>query len=246
MKKRSIFFRLMIGYVVVLAMATGVIVYAIIQLREMIDVTQSIILVDNPFLDLHNKLSDALLSETRYDKKYSILHDKALHDNFLVARAEFEQRLDEAARIADTPEMRHVILRVLGFHRFYQALFNEEAGNILSGKKYDAVRLNEEKEKAVDALMGELMQVRVLSQQSIFGKVHQLNRAGARAIHAATLTTAAALIFGVVLSLIITASITTPLAKMKRKTVEISNGIYEADLTLVSPRRSPPWASPST
>jgi two-component system sensor histidine kinase GlrK len=225
----------MIGYVVVLALATGVSVYAIIQLGQMRDVTHSIILVDNPFLDLHNKLSDALLSETRYDKKYTILHDKALHDNFLTARAEFEAHLDEAARIADTDEMRGVILRVLGFHRFYQALFTEEAGYIQTGKKYNAAWFNAEKEKAVDALMGELMQVRVLSQNSIFGKVHQLNKAGVRAINAATVTTATALIFGVVLSLIITASITKPLAVMKRKTAEISSGIYEADLALASP-----------
>jgi len=235
MKKRSIFFRLMIGYVVVLALATGVSVYAILQLGQMRDVTHSIILVDNPFLDLHNKLSDDLLSETRYDKKYTILRDKALHDNFLAARAQFEEHLDEAARIADTAEMRAVILRVLGFHRFYQALFSEEAGYILSGKKYDVARFNDEKEKAVDALMGELMQVRVLSQQSIFGKVHELNRAGVRAINVAMVTTAAALIIGVILSLIITASITKPLAVMKRKTAEISSGIYEADLILASP-----------
>jgi two-component system sensor histidine kinase GlrK len=62
-----------------------------------------------------------------------------------------------------------------------------------------------------------------------------LNKAGVRAINVAMVTTAAALIFGVVLSLIITASITTPLAVMKRKTAEISSGIYEADLTLTSP-----------
>ncbi len=235
MKKRSIFFRLMVGYVVVLVLATGVSVYAIIQLGQMRDVTHSIILVDNPFLDLHNKLSDALLSETRYDKKYTILRDQALYDNFLASRTEFEQYLDEAARIADTAEMRAVILRVLNFHRFYQALFNEEAGYIQSGKKYDAARFNEAKEKAVDSLMSELLQVRVLSQKSIFSKVHQLNKAGVRAINAAMVTTSAALIFGVVLSLIITASITTPLAVMKRKTAEISSGIYEGDLALTSP-----------
>ncbi len=235
MKKRSIFFRLMIGYVVVLALATGVSVYAIIQLREMRDVTHSIILVDNPFIDLHNKLSDDLLSETRYDKKYTILRDKALYDNFQSARAEFEAHLDDAARLADTAEMRAVILRVLGFHRFYLALFTEEAGHIMSGGKYDTAWFNGEKEKAVDSLLNELMQVRVLSQKSIFGKVVQLNEAGVRAINAAMVTTAAALVFGVLLSLIITRSITKPLAEMKRKTTEISNGIYEADLTLASP-----------
>jgi two-component system sensor histidine kinase GlrK len=37
------------------------------------------------------------------------------------------------------------------------------------------------------------------------------------------------------LSIFITLSITRPLAEMKRKTAEISSGIYEADLTLTSP-----------
>ena len=55
--KLSIFSRLMIGYLAFLVLAMGVSVYAIIQLRYVRDVTHSIILVDNPLLELHKNLS---------------------------------------------------------------------------------------------------------------------------------------------------------------------------------------------
>jgi two-component system sensor histidine kinase GlrK len=48
-------------------------------------------------------------------------------------------------------------------------------------------------------------------------------------------TTTAAIAVGVVLSILITASITVPLAEMKKKTAEISRGIYEANLNVTSP-----------
>ena len=83
--------------------------------------------------------------------------------------------------------------------------------------------------------MDELMKVRLLSQKSIFEKVKQLSDAGTRATNAAMMTTAAALLFGIALSVLITASITVPLAEMKKKTAEISRGIYEANLNVTSP-----------
>ncbi len=233
--KWSIFSRLMTGYLVLLIMATGVSAYAIIQLRFMREVTHSIILVENPLMDLYKNLSDAVLSEQRYEKKYVIMHDAVLYEGFRKSNAEFEQYLQDAMRIADSAELKAALSDAADRHLFYQALFDEEVEYLKAGQPYDAAWYNENKEAFVNTLLDDLMQVRVLSQASMVAKVKQLSEAGTRATSAAMVTTAAAVVIGVVLSLIITWSITKPLAMMKKKTAEIGNGYYEADLKISSP-----------
>ncbi len=225
----------MTGYLALLILAMGVSVYAIIQLRAVRDVTNSVIAVDNALLDFHKNLSDALLSETRYDKKFVIMRDAALYEGFLTSKAEFEKYLADAMRTADTPGMQEVLARVAALHADYQARFAEEAVFIREGKKYPVAAYGDEKDKIVNSLMDELQKVRSLSQKSIFDKVTGLSDAGRRATNAAMVTTAAALLFGAVLSFLITTGITAPLALMKKKTAEISRGVYEANLNITSP-----------
>jgi len=108
-------------------------------------------------------------------------------------------------------------------------------GYLKAGKPYAVAWYNERKETFVNALLDELMKVRVLSQQSMLGKVKHLSEAGRLATNAGMITTAVAIAIGVVLSLVITWSITKPLSLVKKKTTEISNGLYEADLKISSP-----------
>ncbi len=225
----------MTGYLALLVLAMGVSAYAIIQLRYVRDVTHSVIQVDNPLLDLHKSLSDALLSETRYEKKFVIMRDAALYDGFLKSKAEFEQYLADARRIADSADVKEVLVRAATLHAEYQTRFAEETTYIKAGTKYSAAWYGDEKDKIVNSLMDELLKVRFLSQKSIFDKVKLLSDAGTRATNAAMVTTAAALLFGIVLSVLITSGITGPLAEMKKKTAEISRGIYEANLNITSP-----------
>ena len=233
--KWSIFSRLMTGYLALLVLATGVSIYAIIQLRHVRDVTQSVILVDNPLLDLHKNLSDALLSETRFEKKFVITRDKVLYDGFLKSKAEFAQNLRDAMRLADSAALKAILKSVADLHTVYQDRFAEEVGYLRSGKKYDAAWYGDEKDRIVNDLIEKLFKVRALSQKSIVDKVKQLSEAGTRATNAAMITTAAAIVIGIVLSILITWSITAPLRAMKKKTREISGGIYEADLNITSP-----------
>ncbi len=225
----------MTGNLVLLVLATGVSAYAVIQLRYVRDVTQSVILVDNPLLDAHKNLSDALLSETRFEKKFVITRDEALYDGFLKSTADFEQNLRDATRLADSDDLRQALQVVSDLHRVYQDRFAEEAAYLRSGRSYDAGWYGNEKDRIVNDLIERLSRIRALSQESIFGKVKQLREAGRRATNAAMITTAAAIAIGIILSVLITRSITVPLGVMKKKTREISNGVYQADLDIASP-----------
>src|SRR5512140_1484993 len=88
--------RLFLGYLLLLALAAGMSAYPIVRLGRVAEVTQSIITVDNALMALHKDLTDALLSETRYEKKYLIVQDSALYEGFQKSRTDFEHYLIEA------------------------------------------------------------------------------------------------------------------------------------------------------
>ena len=117
----------------------------------------------------------------------------------------------------------------------HQGFVEAEFASRQAGRQVSEKVNRREKDKAANEAMVKLAQLRDLSQQSILRRIKKLDEAGARARTVAMVITAAALLFGMALSFGITRSIVAPLFRMKKKTGEIAEGIFEADLDLSSP-----------
>ena len=87
----SIFARLIISYLLLFSMLAGVSLYFIYHLSRFNQITRSIILNDTSILEYSNQLSDVLLSEARYDRKFVVLKDEELYANYMQAKNEFNQ-----------------------------------------------------------------------------------------------------------------------------------------------------------
>ncbi len=232
----TIFSRLMLGNLAVLVIATGVSAYAILQLGHMREITHRIIQVHNALIALDKDMTSALLSETRYEKKFVLLQDQSLYEGFLAAKADFEKYLNEAMALAESAKVTDALRRVRELNQAYQARFEEEIASVRPPGRAPRKRYSREKERLVNAAMEELAQLRALSQQSIIDTVQELDEAGTRARTVAMAITGTAFLFGIALSFGITRSITQPLACLKKKTRDIAEGIFEAD----TPPSSPP------
>jgi two-component system sensor histidine kinase GlrK len=230
----SIFSRLMIGFLALLALAMGVGIFALVQLDMVKNVTHSILL-DNYLIDLQKDLSDTLLSETRYEKKFVIMHDSSLREGFLASKSSFERHLAEAGMLPNSSEVKDILARVKDLHNNYQFLCAAETGYLKTGQGYSKQWYDETKERVVNAALEELTKLRSLSEDGILRKIRNLGDAGTQAITVAMSLAAASLALGVFLSVMITRSITLPLAKMQDKTREIARGVFEANLNLPSP-----------
>ena len=231
----TIFSRLMLSYIVLLVMATGVSTYSILQLGQMREVTHSIILLDTNLLDLHKNMVDALLSVSRYEKNITVMWNPDLYKSFLSSNKDFERYLDEAMHLAEPGEMQEVLFRLGNKYRAYQARFAEEVSLLEAGSPHPKNHNGEEKEQVFNQALAELAQLKTLIQQSIFRKVKELDEAGVQAQTMAVVITAVAFLLGLLLSISITRSIIVPLSRMKKKTVEIAAGVLDPDLDLPSP-----------
>lgn len=231
----TIFSRLMLSYLALLVMATGVSTYSILQLGQMRGITHSIILLDTNLLDLHKNMADALLSVSRCEKNITIMWDPVVYKSFLASKKDFERYLKEAKVLAVSEEMKMVLGRLEDRHRAYQALFAEEVALLEAGGPYPENRNEKEKEQVLNQALAELAHLKTMIHQSIFLKVKELDESGVRAQTMAVVITAVAFLLGLLLSISITRSIIVPLARMRKKTVEVAAGVLEPDLDLPSP-----------
>ena len=231
----TIFVRLVIGYLAVFVPVAALTVYAFSQLALFHRVAHDIYRVDGTMKDLGDKLSADLLAQTRYEKKYVITRDKELRNRFALIGDEVSKRIDEGIAIADTADKKNTLVRIRDRYRAYRAQFDQEAGYLEKGRPYSEKASKAKKEEAVDATLREIRSLRLLTEQDTRERIRRLGESGARANRMALAMGGGFILFGIVISLFITRSITRPLSRMKEKTRQVAGGDFGPPLELASP-----------
>ncbi len=231
----SIFSRLVTGFLVIFILAMTVSIYAIIQLSHLENVTKSILAVDYRLIEYEQKMSDHLLSMMRYEKKFVILKDEELYNNYQLSKNSFNNHLEQALPLANTDRSIDIINNIRNSYQHYLALFDTEAMHLRSGTDYSADNFKKEKESSINGLIRSLRELRNYAQQSTYIKVRKVGEAEVNSSNVAIIIGMISLVLGVVISIFITITITKPLAIIKKKTREIAKGNFGDDLTLSSP-----------
>ena len=228
--KITIFSRLAIGYIIILSMVVFSSIYELNQLGKVNEVTRSVLEIDNRILDLQKKLTDSLLSQMRYEKKYIVLEDDSLHDRFLLATADFKKDLQSALSANISPKVQQILKLVERFHNSYQLLVVGEFQNIKNKKSYNTKKYDLEKEDVINKVFNGLKKLEDFSRRNTYDKIKQLDIAVTDSYSVALFIIVATLLAGVVISIIITGNITRPLSTMKKKTHEIAKGNFDISL----------------
>ena len=224
----------MMGYLLLLALASSLSLYSIAQLSRVRNFTHSVIFEDNALLDLNKSLAGSFLAEMENENKFITLRDQAFYDGFLMAWRDFDKYLAQAKALANSQELAVLIERIGTLHIGYQTLFDEEAALRRTGTPYIASRYRTMKTEAVNAMNETLQAMRASVQKTIIRKVTRLNETVELANNITLAVTALSLVLGVIMALLITRSITVPLDRMAKKTAEIGSGVYGPDLDLRS------------
>jgi two-component system sensor histidine kinase GlrK len=231
----TIFSRLFLGYLVIFILVLAISVYAIFQLQQFETVIRSIQGVDNRMLEYEKRLSDSLLSQMRYERKYAIGRDRALYNQFLLASDDFKKIMDQALLFAAAFPQRQMLSKVKADHEGYQSLVAKEMRLVQANQPYDQQGYKQEKEKAVDRILGELKTLEANSQQNSSDKIKKLGEAGADARQWTIWIAILALLGVLTISFFITRSITKPISILIDKTREIASWVFKGDLDLSSP-----------
>jgi two-component system sensor histidine kinase GlrK len=230
----TLFSRLVLGYLAIFLLVMAVGIYAVYQLRRIQEITRSMLERDRRVLDLGERLSDAALSQARYEKKFFITRDQVLHDQFLLFQKDFERLLDQAIPVADSRGK--ILLKTIGEdYQRYRDLVGEEIELMSARKPYSEERYKREKDNAMDGILGGLEKLKARGQQRSEGKLTGLVEAGADAHQVALVIAAVSLGLLLAISLLITRSVTKPLSALKERTGQIARGEFEGSLDFSSP-----------
>ncbi|HWO42757.1 MAG TPA: HAMP domain-containing sensor histidine kinase [Candidatus Eisenbacteria bacterium] len=230
----SLFSRLVLGYLVVFVLVIAVSVYVIIELREFDAITRSILEYDNRALDYEKKLADALLSQVRYERKFTITKDETLYKQFLRFKEDFERYYQQALAVAD-PQAKQHLAEIKRRYERYLDIFGKEAVHLRTGQSYPQAWYKAEKDKISDEVLGLLEKWKARREEETYRKIRRLADSGTLAQREALRISGVVLGFILLLSFLITRSITRPISVLKNKTHEIAQGRFSADLQISSP-----------
>jgi methyl-accepting chemotaxis protein len=165
-------------------------------------------------------LTDIFLSEVRYAGKFIITRSGSLHEQFLQFKTDFLRYMGESQLLAAAPDVKARLSRVKELHLQYQDLFDQEVRYVKAGQPYAESRFQQEKEKILESALGELDRLKRQVQKNLHDKLATMERVGRAARTIAELTTLVLFGLSVVLSFVISKSITTPLSKLTRVTMD--------------------------
>ena len=233
--KLNVFTRLTIGFAALFAITISTSVYSIIKLNHFNKSSAHMLDLGDRLVEYKERLSDALLSELSYEKKYALSKDRALYDRFVSAGKDFSRYLTEAGAIADTLGSKEILDNIERQHSRYRTLVEEEIKRPGSQDVYSPGRYKAEKEKTLEAMIEEIKNLQLYVEDDTKNRIQGLAKAGTKALRLALIMASFSLLFGVLIASGITLSITRPLSIMKKKTREIARGDFDSPLDISSP-----------
>ena len=233
--KMTIFSRLTLGYFIIFVIMGIVNAYTLWKLHQINTGTNQIINIDERIVELRKKLSDTILSQMGYEKKFIITKDPIFHAQFLSSETDFNKYLNDAFYLADTPDKTVSLNQVKNSYNQYRSLVLEEAQFIKDSKVYPRQKNEIEKEKLTEGILEDLKTLESTTLKDIYARMNTLSDAGSSSRKLTIIMWIIALILVLITSVFTTRSITKPLTALMEKTKEISKGIFKGDLKIASP-----------
>ena len=231
----SIFWRLVLTYVVIIAVMTAVNVYALLQIRTLAGLNTEVGSHHHPEIDSAKRLIASLYEEVQDEKRYMAVPAAAFLERFETERKEFQQILQELlAHDVPEPEIR-LLKDVQGLQQAHLALFQtqlaESGGHPEAPSAYDARR-----EAMVKKMVATLQQYIGLHEWRIAVGV---NESRASSVHAEAVTrnlVLVALLFGLGMAAVASYNILRPLRRLQATIQEMGQGNFNASLDGQAPR----------
>lgn len=233
--KPTIFERIMIGYLVLFIPMVGVSAYTFSQFALFRGVTDDILQIDNRMIDLVQKISDSILTQTGFERKYIITKDQEFIHQFSVVEADVHAQIDQAISIARNTRQKEMLIRIRDWYAHYKSIFKEEAVFVENNQPYFQDSYKEEKEKTVNGILLELKSLKLYIERDTYDKVKRLGESVSRANQIAIVMAVGFILLGIAATIFTTRSITIPLSFMRKKTKQIAGGDFECGLDLSSP-----------
>ncbi len=236
-KRLSIFSRLTIVYLTLFILIGSIAVYAFFKLHQINKLTRTTLKINTPILDQKANLVDSILSQLRYKKKYLLTRDPLFFQQYLSAQRDFDQLLSlvSVSASADTEEKKASLNRMTSHYQQFRTLIEKEMEYLRQRQSYPIRQYEIDIERSVDGILEELGRMEALARMDIQKSMKLLVASTSSAQPWVIGLSLFSVLLVLTFSILITRSITHPLAQLIHKTEEISRGLYDCHLNITSP-----------
>jgi two-component system sensor histidine kinase GlrK len=229
----NIFWRIMVGYLLVILILMIIIAFSLVNLNRMTRIINVLIYSDQQAIDLEKKMVDSFLSQVRNFQKYQVTGDEAFlnlsragHADFL----EYSRQLTPKLRSAEERGMADKILATL--HDYDVLVENRtnplDRGNLSSAETGARANTAEGMTGALDSLVN-------LQQKRTMEQTQGLKAMGARAARVVQVLIVISLFSAVIIAFLVTKGINDPLLTIKKMTTVVAAGDFDQHVELDSP-----------
>ncbi len=229
---RAYFFRLnivrklLLGYLPLCILLALFALLGHMSLTTLNQLNSSIIETDIPLINLADQMTDDVLAQELYAKRYAILEDAETLEIFRRRQEDFQQRI---ISIALLPEERDLPVSLLLehqkiYHQFLHDHFIKPVENLTDKAALDQLlRLHQ------DRLLEHIHKVKEIAHQDQLDKTIMSAAMGKNALHVAVVVCWVGLVLSFLAAFVVTRNIARTIRKLQSATEEIAAGNFDFD-----------------
>ena len=233
--KFTILKRLIFGYATIMLLFIFLGGYITLQLNKLNRFVREISSVDGTTIDLTERLSDTLLTQVGFEKKYLISQDQDFYQKFWDIMKNLTQDMEKLESLMITKDGKKVFLEATQFYQNYVSLFREEVRAMQEDQDYPRRKYQEGKEKLVDQINERLRSLMKIARSNRDTKIHESGQMSQHALEVTYITVGLAIIISILISFYNTRSINRPILLLQKRTKDIAKGKFEKIRDISSP-----------
>ncbi|MFZ2197779.1 MAG: MCP four helix bundle domain-containing protein [Thermodesulfovibrionales bacterium] len=218
--------KIFLSYIVMIAFTLVVGIYAIYTLKDLNNITTTILFNYATASEKLTSMNDSSLAQDLYEKRYLMLRQNDAENMFWDRSREFNQHLSELAKtgLYDISMTENISAN----HQKYNALFKKEVSLVREGKSKEAEQISSSELKtAFAALLASLkdMDLKIKAQQNHY--INQTNILSEKSLMITTVLSIFSLVFGVMFAYLITNHLNTAIGSLKEAADSIKSGDFD-------------------
>jgi diguanylate cyclase (GGDEF)-like protein len=225
--------KLLLGYLFMALLTVLASANAVINLKNLNQMAYDITSRNFVLVNTTKSMMDALLTQESTEKKYFVFKDPSLEQIFWQRADEFKTGLEKMKQLDVGYFDDKLLNRLIFLHERYGILFSQEVTLLQEGRQQDALAVSDTSSReAIEEMALQLKDIQKRADKAINDKTNIIAHESAKAINMTVGLSLLSLILGIVLALLITGNISSPLKQLQKATSLIAEGQLDHQINI--------------
>ena len=232
----SIFWRLVLTYLVIIGVMAAVNIYALLQIRNLAELSSDVVSRHHPEIESAKRLLTSFFTQVQSQKKYLAVPAATFLEHFDEETKEFQHAL-QILQTGETSEQGMRLLKeVERVQQEHLALFHAQVAGPAADPRESAAGYEARRSALADRMASALQNYIGLHEAQISVAVNESRASSVQAEAVTEQLVLVALLFGLGLAAIASYNILRPLRRLQATIQEIGQGNFHASLDMRAPR----------